>query len=106
VGAVTREGETLREALERVEGWLIRKSLDAHRGRRAATAGHLGITRGGLYKKMLLWSRDRTDGVPIRNRERRPADPSKEIHLKSNTYAEGCGPHRFHFHPESSIYRL
>jgi Nif-specific regulatory protein len=52
VGAVTREGETLREALERVEGWLIRRSLDAHGGRRAATARRLGITREGLYKKM------------------------------------------------------
>jgi transcriptional regulator with PAS, ATPase and Fis domain len=44
--------ETLRAQLARVEAWLIRRSLDAHAGRRAATARTLGITREGLYKKM------------------------------------------------------
>jgi transcriptional regulator of acetoin/glycerol metabolism len=32
-----------------LEVWLIRR-LDAHGGRRAATARSLGITREGLYK--------------------------------------------------------
>jgi transcriptional regulator with PAS, ATPase and Fis domain len=45
-------GETLRETLDRIEAWLIRRALDAHGGRRAATARSLGITREGLYKKM------------------------------------------------------
>jgi Nif-specific regulatory protein len=44
--------ETLRAQLARVEAWLIRRALDAHGGRRAATARTLGITREGLYKKM------------------------------------------------------
>jgi transcriptional regulator with PAS, ATPase and Fis domain len=45
-------GEGLRESLARVEAWLIRRTLDAHDGRRAATARRLAITREGLYKKM------------------------------------------------------
>jgi two-component system response regulator HupR/HoxA len=45
-------GESLRENLERVEAWLIRRELDAHGGRRAETARRLAITREGLYKKM------------------------------------------------------
>jgi transcriptional regulator with PAS, ATPase and Fis domain len=44
--------ETLRAQLGRVEAWLIRRALDAHGGRRAATARTLGLTREGLYKKM------------------------------------------------------
>ena len=44
--------ESLRAQLARVEAWLIRRSLDAHGNRRAATARTLGITREGLYKKM------------------------------------------------------
>jgi len=44
--------ETLHAQMARVEAWLIRRSLDAHGGRRAATARTLGITREGLYKKM------------------------------------------------------
>jgi Nif-specific regulatory protein len=47
-----RAGETLRETLDRIEAWLIRRALDAHGGRRAATARRLGVTREGLYKKM------------------------------------------------------
>ena len=31
---------------------LLRRTLDAHGGRRAATARRLSITREGLYKKM------------------------------------------------------
>jgi transcriptional regulator with PAS, ATPase and Fis domain len=50
--AATRPGETLREALQRTEALLIRRALDDHDGRRAATARSLGITREGLYKKM------------------------------------------------------
>jgi transcriptional regulator with PAS, ATPase and Fis domain len=50
VGAV--RGENLREALDRIEAWLIRRCLDFHGGRRAATARKLGVTREGLYKKM------------------------------------------------------
>jgi transcriptional regulator with PAS, ATPase and Fis domain len=50
--AEARSGETLREALQRIEALLIRRALDAHGGRRAATARSLGITREGLYKKM------------------------------------------------------
>jgi len=44
--------ETLRAQMGRIEAWLLRRALDAHRGRRAATARTLGITREGLYKKM------------------------------------------------------
>ena len=47
-----RSGETLRENMNRIEAWLIRRSLERHAGRRAATARKLGITREGLYKKM------------------------------------------------------
>ena len=52
VDASIEPGETLRESLGRIEAWLLRRALDAHAGRRAATARHLGITREGLYKKM------------------------------------------------------
>jgi DNA-binding NtrC family response regulator len=52
VAAELRPGETLRESLDRVEAWLIRRELDAHGGRRAETARRLAITREGLYKKM------------------------------------------------------
>ncbi|MAI78054.1 MAG: hypothetical protein CL917_03870 [Deltaproteobacteria bacterium] len=45
-------GETLREKLECIEAWLIRRALSHNGGRRAATARKLGITREGLYKKM------------------------------------------------------
>jgi len=44
--------EPLRRTLGRIEAWLIRRSLEEHGGRRAATARTLGITREGLYKKM------------------------------------------------------
>ncbi len=43
---------SLRENLDRLEAWLIRRELDAHGGRRAETARRLAITREGLYKKM------------------------------------------------------
>jgi transcriptional regulator with PAS, ATPase and Fis domain len=52
VAAAAREGETLRETMARIEAWLVRRSLAAHDGRRAATARALGVTREGLYKKM------------------------------------------------------
>jgi len=44
--------ETLRDNLESIEAWLIRRALSHNGGRRAATARKLGITREGLYKKM------------------------------------------------------
>jgi transcriptional regulator with PAS, ATPase and Fis domain len=44
--------ETLREELDRIEAWLIRRALEHHGGRKAATARKLGITREGLYKKL------------------------------------------------------
>jgi transcriptional regulator with PAS, ATPase and Fis domain len=47
-----RPGETLKDAVERVEAWLIRRALANNGGRRAKTARRLGITREGLYKKM------------------------------------------------------
>ncbi len=52
VATELQPGESLRESLDRVEAWLIRRELDAHGGRRAETARHLAITREGLYKKM------------------------------------------------------
>ncbi|MEZ4281633.1 MAG: sigma 54-interacting transcriptional regulator [Myxococcota bacterium] len=44
--------ETLRQAVERVEAWLIRRALANNGGQKASTARRLGITREGLYKKM------------------------------------------------------
>jgi transcriptional regulator with PAS, ATPase and Fis domain len=44
--------ETLREELDRIEAWLIRRALEHQGGRKAATARKLGCTREGLYKKM------------------------------------------------------
>ena len=38
VDAASRPGETLREAVQRIEALLIRRALDDHDGRRAATA--------------------------------------------------------------------
>jgi transcriptional regulator with PAS, ATPase and Fis domain len=52
IASELQPGETLRESLDRVEAWLIRRELDAHGGRRAETARRLAITREGLYKKM------------------------------------------------------
>ena len=45
-------GETLHATLSSIEAWLIRRALETNRGRRAATARKLGVTREGLYKKM------------------------------------------------------
>jgi transcriptional regulator with PAS, ATPase and Fis domain len=50
--ATRAPGETLRETLERVETWILRRSLESHAGRRAETARTLGLTREGLYKKL------------------------------------------------------
>jgi len=47
-----RAGDTLRDNMQRIESWLIRRALEQHGGRRTATARKLGITREGLYKKM------------------------------------------------------
>ena len=44
--------ETLRQALDRVEAWMIRRALTNNGGRKARTARKLGLTREGLYKKI------------------------------------------------------
>ena len=49
---VTGATGTLRDAMDRVEAWYLRRALAENAGRRAATARKLGITREGLYKKM------------------------------------------------------
>ena len=58
VEAVARPGENLRETLGRIETWLLRRALEAHAGRRTATARALGITREGLYKKLKRYGID------------------------------------------------
>jgi DNA-binding NtrC family response regulator len=50
--ATRTPGEPLRETLERVEAWLVRRALQSHAGRKTETARNLGLTREGLYKKM------------------------------------------------------
>ncbi len=52
MAANAQTGEPLRVTLQRIEAWLIRRALQAHDGRRAATARHLGVTREGLYNYM------------------------------------------------------
>jgi Nif-specific regulatory protein len=52
VETVMRDGESLRETLQRIEAWLLRRALEAHGGHRTRTARRLGITREGLHKKM------------------------------------------------------
>ncbi|MDH3685598.1 MAG: sigma 54-interacting transcriptional regulator [Myxococcales bacterium] len=52
VDANVEPGETLRDSLQRVEAWLIRRALERAGGGRTVTARGLGITREGLYKKM------------------------------------------------------
>ncbi|MEZ6197957.1 MAG: sigma 54-interacting transcriptional regulator [Planctomycetota bacterium] len=52
IGHAARPDETLREALERVEAWMIRRALANNGGRKARTARKLGLTREGLYKKL------------------------------------------------------
>ncbi len=52
LGNVTGPTGTLRDAMDRVEAWYLRRALAENAGRRAATARKLGITREGLYKKM------------------------------------------------------
>jgi transcriptional regulator with PAS, ATPase and Fis domain len=47
-----RPDETLREALDRVESWMIRRALANNQGRKSRTAQRLGLTREGLYKKI------------------------------------------------------
>jgi Nif-specific regulatory protein len=46
------ESEPLRVSLARFEGWLLRRTLTRHGGRRSETARALGITREGLHKKL------------------------------------------------------
>ena len=47
-----RPNESLKQALDRVEAWIIRRALANNGGRKARTARKLGLTREGLYKKM------------------------------------------------------
>jgi len=48
----TERPETLRESLDRVETWLLRRALERNEGRKTTTARELGLTREGLYKKL------------------------------------------------------
>ena len=43
-----QHGEALREDMNHIEAWLIRRALEQHGGRRTATERKLGITREGL----------------------------------------------------------
>jgi DNA-binding NtrC family response regulator len=43
-----RPNETLRQALDRVEAWMIRRALTNNGGRWERTARKLGVTREGL----------------------------------------------------------
>jgi DNA-binding NtrC family response regulator len=52
IDSAPRGGETLRDTLDRIEAWLVRRALEHNGGRRALTARKLGVTREGLYKKM------------------------------------------------------
>ena len=52
IAAGARPDETLRQALDRVEAWMIRRALTNNGGRKARTARKLGLTREGLYKKI------------------------------------------------------
>jgi len=52
VERLVHDGESLRESMDRLEAWLLRRSLEQHSGRKAATAKALGLTREGLYKKL------------------------------------------------------
>jgi DNA-binding NtrC family response regulator len=45
-----RPNETLRQALDRVETWMIRRALTNNGGRWERTARKLGVTREGLSK--------------------------------------------------------
>ncbi len=52
IGQGSGPDETLRQAVERVEAWLIRRALANNGGRKASTARRLGLTREGFYKKL------------------------------------------------------
>jgi transcriptional regulator with PAS, ATPase and Fis domain len=52
---VAAVGETLREARARFESWLISRALEENGGRKSATARSLGVTREGLYKKLVRY---------------------------------------------------
>ena len=52
IAAGARPEETLRQALDRIECWLLRRALTNNDGRKALTARKLGLTREGLYKKL------------------------------------------------------
>jgi transcriptional regulator with PAS, ATPase and Fis domain len=52
VEATFHPGESLRDTMCRIEGWILRQALATNGGQRTSTARVLGITREGLYKKM------------------------------------------------------
>jgi Nif-specific regulatory protein len=52
IGHGAAPDETLRQAVERVEAWLIRRALANNGGRKTTTARRLGLTREGFYKKL------------------------------------------------------
>ena len=52
IAAGARPEETLRQALDRIECWLLRRALTNNDGRKSLTARKLGLTREGLYKKL------------------------------------------------------
>jgi len=52
VEATFHPGESLRDTMGRIEGWILRQALATNGGQRTSTARVLGITREGLYKKM------------------------------------------------------
>jgi two-component system response regulator AtoC len=49
IGHGSSPDETLRQAVERVEAWLIRRALANNGGRKMTTARRLGLTREGPY---------------------------------------------------------
>jgi DNA-binding NtrC family response regulator len=52
VGSGARPDESLKQALDRIEAWMIRRALSNNGGGKTRTAKRLGLTREGLYKKM------------------------------------------------------
>ncbi len=52
VGEIAPQGSTLREMMDDVERWILRRTLGETGGNRTAAARRLGISREGLHKKM------------------------------------------------------
>jgi Nif-specific regulatory protein len=53
VGEISPQGGSLREMMDDVERWIIRRTLDETGGNRTAAAKRLGISREGLHKKLV-----------------------------------------------------